>query len=199
GFGASQGLRLSAWGGDRDVDQVLPIPPAPQGNPLHSGGVIDLDNRYAGYDARWSWSGALAGRPLEVAAGMSSERQRQRRRGFENFAGEALGVRGQLRRNERNEVEADDLYAQAWWRFAPRWSLLLGARHSDVEFTSRDFYVRDGNPDDSGRVDYSETSPVVGVTFAPSAHLRIYASAGRGFETPTFNELSYRADGGAGP
>ena len=27
---------------------------------------------------------------------------------------------------------------------------------------------------------------------------RLYASAGRGFETPTFNELGYRADGGAG-
>ena len=198
GFGDSQGLRLSAWGGEREVDQVLPIPPAPQRNPLHSGGVIDLDNRYAGYDARWSRSGTLAGRPLELVAGVAGERQRQHRRGFENFVGEALGVRGALRRDERNEVETDDLYAQAWWRFAPRWSLLLGARHSDVGFTSRDFYVGAGNPDDSGRVDYSETSPVAGVTFAASEHLRLYASAGRGFETPTFNELSYRADGGAG-
>ncbi|MBJ6979240.1 TonB-dependent receptor [Luteimonas sp. MC1895] len=198
GFGQAQALRLSAWGGDREVTQVLPIPPAPQRNPLHSGGVIDLDNRYAGYDARWSWSGSLADRPLEVAAGIAGERQRQRRRGFENFVGDALGVRGALRRDERNEVETEDLYAQAWWRFAPRWSLLLGARRSEVEFTSRDGYVTAGNPDDSGRVDYSETSPVAGITFAPSEHLRIYASAGRGFETPTFNELSYRADGGAG-
>lgn len=198
GFGQAQALRLSAWGGDREVTQVLPIPPAPQRNPLHSGGVIDLDNRYAGYDARWSWSGALAGRPLELAAGLSGERQRQHRRGFENFVGESLGVRGTLRRDERNEVESDDLYAQAWWRFAPRWSLLLGARRSEATFTSRDHYVTAGNPDDSGRVDYAETSPVAGITFAPSEHLRIYASAGRGFETPTFNELSYRADGGAG-
>ncbi|HEY4531246.1 MAG TPA: TonB-dependent receptor [Luteimonas sp.] len=198
GFGDAQALRLSAWGGDREVTQVLPIPPAPQRNPLHSGGVIDLDNRYAGYDARWSWSGALAGRPLELAAGVAGERQRQHRRGFENFVGESLGVRGALRRDERNEVESDDLYAQAWWRFTPRWSLLLGARRSEATFTSRDRYVTAGNPDDSGRVDYAETSPVAGVTFAPSEHLRIYASAGRGFETPTFNELSYRTDGGAG-
>ena len=28
--------------------------------------------------------------------------------------------------------------------------------------------------------------------------MRVYASIGKGFETPTFNELSYRADGGAG-
>ena len=198
GFGDAQALRLSAWGGDREVTQVLPIPPAPQANPLHSGGVIDLDNRYAGFDARWSWSGALAGRPLEVAAGAAGERQRQHRQGFENFVGDALGVRGTRRRDERNEVETHDLYAQAWWQFAPRWSLLLGARHSDVDFASRDHYIAAGNPDDSGRVAYSETAPVAGITFAPSGHLRIYASAGRGFETPTFNELSYRADGGAG-
>ena len=34
--------------------------------------------------------------------------------------------------------------------------------------------------------------------FAPGQDLRLYLSAGRGFETPTFNELGYRADGGAG-
>ena len=198
GFGDAQALRLSAWGGDREVMQVLPIPPVAQANPLHSGGVIDLDNRYAGFDARWSWSGSLASRPLELAAGANGERQRQRRRGFENFVGDEPGVRGALRRDERNEVGTDDLYAQAWWQLAPRWSLLAGARHSEVTFTSRDHYVAAGNPDDSGRVDYSETSPVAGITFAPSEHLRIHASVGRGFETPTFNELSYRADGGAG-
>src|SRR5690606_2930989 len=149
GFGQAQAVRLAAWGGDREVTQVLPIPPAPQRNPLHSGGVIDLDNRYAGFDARWSWSGTLAGQPLEVAAGVAGERQRQHRRGFENFVGDALGVRGTRRRDERNEVETHDLYAQAWWQFAPRWSLLLGARHSDVDFASRDHYIAAGNPDDS--------------------------------------------------
>ena len=198
GFGEAQALRLSAWGGDREVTQVLPIPPAPQANPLHSGGVIDLDNRYAGFDARWSWRGVLAGRPLEATVGAAGERQRQHRQGFENFVGDALGVRGARRRDERNEVETTDVYAQAWWRFAPRWSLLLGARHSDVDFSSRDGYITAGNPDDSGRVAYAETSPVAGITFAPSEQLRLYASVGRGFETPTFNELSYRADGGAG-
>src|SRR5690606_36065794 len=37
-----------------------------------------------------------------------------------------------------------------------------------------------------------------GLMFAPNDRTRVYLSAGRGFETPTFNELSYRADGGAG-
>jgi iron complex outermembrane receptor protein len=75
---------------------------------------------------------------------------------------------------------------------------LLGARHSEVQFRSSDRYVTASNPDDSGKRDYRATTPVAGLVFRASDDLRLYASAGRGFETPTFNELGYRADGGAG-
>ncbi|KPN16926.1 ligand-gated channel [Xanthomonas sp. Mitacek01] len=198
GIGDAQTVRAMAYGGERAVVQFLPIPPGAQANPLNSGGVIDLDNRYGGLDLRWSWQGQLAGRPLEFTVGANADRQRQHRTGFENFVGDALGVRGRLRRDERNTVENVDQFAQAYWSFAPRWSLLAGVRHSEVEFTSRDAYVTATNPDDSGRVAFRQTSPVVGLTFAPGDDLRVYLSAGRGFETPTFNEISYRADGGAG-
>jgi len=36
-------------------------------------------------DARWGWKGDLAGRPLDVVAGISADRQRQHRTGYENF------------------------------------------------------------------------------------------------------------------
>ncbi|NLG58768.1 MAG: TonB-dependent receptor [Gammaproteobacteria bacterium] len=198
GFGAAQTLRLMAYGGEREVLQFLPIPPVAQRNPLQAGAVIDLDNTYYGFDARWSMQGELAGRALEVTVGTNLDRQRQHRHGWENFVGDTLGVRGGLRRDERNRLENADVYAQAWWQLADRWALLLGARHSEVEFVSRDSYVTDGNPDDSGRVTHNHTAPVAGLTFAPRDDLRVYVSAGRGFETPTFNEISYRADGGAG-
>ncbi|MEN4904143.1 TonB-dependent receptor [Luteimonas sp. TWI1437] len=198
GVGEAHTLRAMAYGGERAVVQVLPIPAAAQANPLNSGGVIDLDNAYGGLDLRWSWEGALAGRPLELTVGANADRQRQHRQGFENFAGDALGVRGARRRDERNTVENRDQFAQAYWAFAPRWSLLAGVRHSEVEFVSRDAYVTATNPDDSGRIAYRQTSPVAGLMFAPRDDLRAYLSAGRGFETPTFNELGYRSDGGAG-
>jgi len=44
-------------------------------------------------------------------------------------------------------------------------------------------------------VRYSATLPAAGVTYAPDEQWRIYAAAGRGFETPTFNELAYRSVG----
>ena len=59
-------------------------------------------------------------------------------------------------------------------------------------------YITEDNPDDSGRVAYSATTPVAGLLLRAGADWHLYASFGRGFETPTFNELAYRADGGAG-
>ena len=197
-FAAGHRLRAMAYGGRREVEQYLALPIAAQANPLNAGGVIDLDNDYGGADLRWSWTGDLGGRPFELSAGVNADRQRQQRRGYEDFVGTTLGVRGAQRRNERNQAWNADQYAQAWWQLASRWSLLVGARHSRVGFRSDDDYVTAGNPDDSGRVVFGRTTPVAGVTFAPTDALRLYASVGRGFETPTFNEIGYRADGGAG-
>lgn len=197
-FGHGHVLEAMTYGGRRDIEQFLALPAAAQANPLNSGGVIDLDNDYGGLDLRWSWQGTLGGRPFEFTAGTNADRQRQHRRGYENFVGGLLGVRGTLRRDERNRVDNTDHYAQAWWQFADRWSLLAGVRHSRVRFRSDDAYIAPGNPDDSGRVDYAEATPVAGLVFSPTDDWRLYASVGRGFETPTFNELGYRADGGAG-
>ena len=198
GFGEGHTLRALAYGGTRQIEQILALPVSAQNNPLNSGGLIDLDSDYGGGDLRWSWHGELASRPVEFSAGLNADRQRQHRLGFENYVGTTLGERGRLRRDERNEVDNIDQYAQAWWQFAPRWSLLTGVRRSRVGFESRDDYIVGTNPDDSGRVDYAQTTPVAGLMFAPADNLRLYLSMGRGFETPTFNELGYRSDGGAG-
>jgi iron complex outermembrane recepter protein len=197
-FGDGHALRAMAYGGRREVEQFLALPMAAQANPLNAGGVIDLDGRYQGIDLRWNWRGSVAGGPFELAVGASADGMRQHRRGYENFVGTTLGVRGALRRDERNRVDNADQYAQAWWRFAPRWALQAGVRHSRVDFRADDDYVTEANPDDSGRVRYARTTPVAGVVFSPHDDARVYLSAGRGFETPTFNELGYRADGGAG-
>ncbi|MEO6519402.1 MAG: TonB-dependent receptor [Pseudoxanthomonas sp.] len=197
--GAAHRWQAQVYGGRRAVEQFLSLPVAAQRNPLNAGGVIDLDSDYGGADLRWSWQGALAARPFEFTLGANVDQQTQARRGYENFIGDTLGVKGRLRREESNRVRNVDGFAQAWWQFTPRWSLLAGARRSDVQFTTHDQYVTATNPDDSGRVRYAETTPVAGLMFKASDDLRWYVSAGRGFETPTFNELGYRADGGAGP
>lgn len=194
----TQTLRLMAYAGRRAVEQYQSIPKAAQASPLHAGGVIGLDGGYGGADARWAWHGTLLGRPLELTAGASLDRQRQHRSGYENFVGDTLGVKGALRRDQRDTVENAGPFAQAWWQWSARWSALLGVRHSQVRFRSADRYVTAANPDDSGRRDYAATTPVAGLVFRAGQDLRLYASTGRGFETPTFNELGYRNDGRAG-
>ena len=198
---AAMDLRLSVHGGTRAVTQYLSVPVAAQANPLSAGGVIDLDNGYGGVDLRLGWQSADGS--LELTAGASAGLQRQHRAGYENFmavAGETpvLGARGARRRDQIDTVHNVDQYAQAWWRMSPAWSLQAGARRSVVRFRSADRYVTAANPDDSGRVAYAQVTPVAGLVFAADEDLRVYLSAGQGFETPTFTELAYRADGAAG-
>jgi iron complex outermembrane receptor protein len=190
--------RAMLYAGQRAVQQFLSIPLAAQRNPLQSGAVIDLDGTYGGTDLRWTRRGELAGGETEWVLGASFDSQHQARTGYENFIGDRLGVIGALRRDQTDAVSSFDQYAQWYWHFAPRWSLLLGVRHDAVRFRTRDHYITARNPDDSGGVDYAATTPVAGVQWRVHDNLRLHASYGSGFETPSFNELGYRRDGAPG-
>lgn len=191
----SNELRAMVYYGERDTVQYQAIPVAAQLNPRHSGGVIDLSRRYAGADLRWTSRYELGGRPLTMIVGVAYDELREERRGYENFAGSDLGVKGGLRRDETNKIWNIDPYLQMSWQFAPRWTLDAGLRHSTIRFDSRDHYMVPGNGDDSGKARYKEWLPVGSLSYSPTADLSFYVSAGRGFETPTFNEISYRNDG----
>lgn len=197
-LGEAHLLAGTAWRGTRRTFQMLAVPVAAQGNPLSGGGAIDLDRDYGGADLRWTVRGTPGGMPLALTLGAQHERADERRRGFENFAGASLGVVGRLRRDEDNRVTGNDLYAQLDWEPSPRWRLNAGARRSEVRFDTRDRYIAPGNPDDSGALRHARTSPVAGVLFRATPWLSVFANAGEGFETPTFAELAYRADGASG-
>jgi iron complex outermembrane receptor protein len=198
GIAEHQTVRLMAYGGRRQVEQFLSIPPAAQNSPTSAGGNIDLSGDYRGADLRWSYRHQLAGRPFDISIGLAVDGNDQIRRGYENFLDGRLGVRGRLRRDEDNIVRTFDQYLQATWDVADDWSLSLGARHSRVRFRVDDRYVVGANPDDSGDVEHSATTPVLGLLYRLTERSRLYATVGRGFETPTFAELGYRNDGASG-
>jgi iron complex outermembrane receptor protein len=191
-------VRALAYDGHRNTEQFQAIPVGPQASPLHPGGVIELGRDYRGGDLRWTAKTALADAPFTIVAGLSYDALAERRRGFQNFIGPTLGVQGALRRDETNDVWNFDQYLQASWQVAPRWTLHGGLRHSDVRFSSEDHYIVGPNPNDSGSLSFGATLPVVGVMFAASDDVHLYATAGRGFETPTLNELAYRPSGATG-
>jgi len=191
-------LRWMVYGGERRVTQFLAVPVAAQANPLSGGGVVGLHSPYRGMDLRWEHHSLVHQQPVDVVIGVSVDRQDQQRRGFENFVGDQLGVRGRLRRDEDNRVSSDTLYAQFAWQPSDVWYLYGGLRRTRVRFRSRDEYVTPDNPDDSGAVEFDATTPVFGASVRLRPGLHLYASVGRGLETPTFDELGYRTDGSAG-
>jgi len=191
-------VRLLAYTGHRGTEQFQAIPVAPQANPLHPGGVISLSRDYGGADVRWTWKTRLAEMPFDLVAGFAYDTLSEHRQGFQNFVGTTLGVQGAPRRDENNHASNSDPYVQASWQLGPQWTLNAGVRHSRVRIRSADQYVVGTNPDDSGSTDYEATLPVVGVLYALNEQVHLYATAGRGFETPTLNELSYRPDGQTG-
>ena len=200
---AANAVRLMFYAGHRGTEQFQAIPKSTQGGPLSPGGVISLGRDYRGIDLRWTFKTALADRPFTLVAGLAYDGLDEQRRGYQNFtvvgAVTTLGVKGELRRDETNTVSNVDQYVQASWQLAPQWTLNAGLRHSSVRFASADHYITPGkNPDDSGSADYAATLPVLGLMFALDPNVHLYATAGRGFETPTLNELAYRSGGGTG-
>lgn len=194
----ASGARVSGYGGSRDVLQFLAVPLAAQAAPTSGGGVVDLGRRYAGVEARAWHTLALAGGPLRVGVGIDLERLDEDRRGYENFVGTTLGVRGRLRRDESNRIDRADALLLAEWSPADGWVALAGLRHNRVRFASTDGYVAAGNPDDSGRRRFTAGVPAFALRWSPDAAWSLHAGIARGFETPTANELAYRADGSSG-
>lgn len=187
-------VQLSAYAGQRSTIQYQSIPPGPQGNPRHSGGVIDFDRDFSGVSGRWIGRFDLAGGKLTTTAGIDFEQSEDDRRGYENFVGATLGVKGTLRRQENDRVFSFDQYAQAEWQ-GERWTFSGGVRHSRVSFKVDDAYLSNG--DDSGSVTYEKTTPTAAVMYRLADTVNVYASAARGFEAPTFNEMFYSSGGGA--
>ena len=192
GLGPLRESRLLVYGGQRSVTQWQAIPVAAQTPATHPGGVIDFDRDYEGLDGRLSWRWERA----RLATGVTLERQRDARRGYQNFipagAGgpQQLGVTGALRRDERNVATSTEAYAQAEVDFTDRLTGTLGARSGRLRVSTRDSYLANG--DDSGDLSWRYTTPVAALRFRAAPSLNLYVSAGRGFESPTLTELAYR-------
>lgn len=189
-LGAATLLHARLYIGDRQVTQHLAIPLAAQNLATASGGVVDLDRGFGGAGLRLTHEFDI-GTPLTASIGVDYERMEERRRGFINN----FGVAGPLKRDEDNTVTGTDFYTQIEWRPLPRLNLLAGLRRSRVAFRSEDFFVQGSNPDDSGSISYSRTTPGAGISYALLPAAGVYANIGRGFETPTFAELANRAGG----
>jgi iron complex outermembrane recepter protein len=189
-----QSVFVSAYAGQRSTIQYQSIPKSTQtASTKQAGGIIDFDRDFAGASTRWVGRFQLAGGKLTTTVGIDYEQAIDNRRGYENFIGTTLGVKGALRRAEEDRVASFDQYAQAEWQ-GERWTFTGGVRHSHIDFTVDDAFLSNGN--DGGSVSYEKTTPTIAAMFRLLPTVNLYASAARGFEAPTFNELFYSGPGG---
>ena len=179
-----------AYWGQRAVTQYQSIPRTAQGGVNHAGGVIDFDRNFYGTDLRWTGKDILPN--TQLIAGVAVDAMTEDRKGYQNFLGDRLGVKGELRRDEDNTLWNLDPYLQASYHFAPDWTLDAGLRYSNVHFKSTDKFLANG--DNSGKTDYHKFLPSAALSWQILPELMTYVSYAQGFETPTFTEMSYPAN-----
>jgi iron complex outermembrane receptor protein len=184
-LGTADTLNARIYSGTRKVMQTL----STAGSAANSaGGVVDLNNDFHGAALSWTHAMKANGMPFNWTVGIDGDALRQWRRGFVNNNGTA----GATRRDEIDRASNVDLFGQLDWTLHPEWKASLGVRSSRVRLAVEDRYVTAASPDDSGSVEYSNTSPVLGLVWNAREDLNIYANLGRGFETPTLTEIAYR-------
>jgi iron complex outermembrane receptor protein len=185
-------LHIGLWDGNRSVTQFQAFSKAFQAPASHSGGVVDFDRNFWGTDINWQDMRELAGGRLTSTVGVEHGRSSDDRKGYENFVGNIFGVQGKLRRDERDVVSSTDPYLQSEWQGA-HWQFTAGVRHSRMRVAVDDHFLGNGN--DSGSLRYSHSTPLLGIMYKLAPDVNLYATAARGFEAPTLNELFYSGSG----
>lgn len=189
-FSPQNSLSLMGYYGTRDNEQYQTLGA--------TGRVAAIDRQFSGSELKWTHKSSLAGRPFNVVAGLNYDEMEDVRNQY-NAANGVL-IPGATR-DELQRVHNLDQFVQATLESSENWLLVAGLRHTEIKFDIDD---RIPAPvDGSGKLKFSNTSPVLGATYKLTPRVNLYANYGRGFETPTFIELTYignpLANGGAGP
>lgn len=159
--------------------------------------AVGIERSFGGFDARWNYKDTLAGKPFAISAGLNYDAMSDDRDTYNAYLGE-LNYRNAVTRSEMQRVRNFDQYIQASFEPTEQWLLIGGLRHTKISFEVNDNYLSDGNS--GGKNSYTNTSPVLGATYKVTPAFNLYANYGRGFETPTFIEITYdNPDTGTGP
>jgi iron complex outermembrane receptor protein len=174
-FDESHSVRLRGYGLTRDFDGNLPCPFV---------GHSAFDRTFVGGGGEYAFTGALAGRPLRLVAGVELTDQEDNRQGWQASPD---GVRGDLNEDQLELVDTVSLYTLAELALGDDLLLTLGGRYVDIEFELDDRFLTDG--DNSDDVSFSEFTPMAGLTYSVRDWLNLYVSVSTSFETPTFAQL----------
>ena len=171
-LGANQRLEVSPYFQYRDID-----------HPIFR--VISQISRDYGAEVRYENTNQLGGRNSRLVLGVQPAFMNMDNRQFDNVA----GAHGQLRKYQKDEVEALAVYAEEMLAVSPRLSLILGARFDYSTRKTADAFLSDG--DQSDERTYQPLSPKIGVLYGfPSGNGQLFANVSRSFEPPLLLELN---------
>ncbi len=150
--------------------------------PFTGGGAVDLERFFYGVGAQYSLGGSLP-EAFNLTFGVDLERQDDDRKRFDNND----GTLGAMVFNQNEQVDNIGVYLQGQYEFNETWSMVGGIRYDELSYDVTDRYMPDG--DDSGTLDFSETSPSLSVNYKTPRGV-LFASYSSSFETPTTTELA---------
>ncbi len=154
-----------------------------------TGAWVGLDSAYYGLGLQYNRSSQIAGHSVQWVAGYEWDHQGSTRQG----GAAALGQQTSTTRNEYDQAGNSDFFVQTTTQLTHEWAMVAGVRLSSVQLSSADHYLSDGNG--SGSESFRANTPVLGLSYRASDALNIFANYGRGFESPTLNEVAYDGAG----
>jgi iron complex outermembrane receptor protein len=151
-----------------------------------------LDRDYYGLGLSYSSKSSIAGKDTLWVTGFDFDKSTEINQAGTATANSAAKT-GSLSRNEDRLAQNTDFYAQANMLLNEKWSILGGARSTNVKLASSNLGgITGATPTGSlGEVKFNAVNPVIGVTYHATERMNIYANYGRGLETPTLAEMSY--------
>lgn len=177
--------QLAFWQGQREVTQRLAFTGAAI---TSAGGDIALDRQYYGLNGQKQFT-VLPN--FTTTLGGAWVRSNDERQGYVND----FGQRGELRRDETNIAENNDIFLRFNYQPLSALSVDGGIRYTELSYTIRDRFIEGANPDDSGNKTYYQFAAAIGLNYQLAEQWSWFISSGHGFEAPTLAELAYRSSG----
>jgi len=154
--------------------------------PFTDGGQVAFDRFFFGGGAQYTFTGARN----QLTVGFDIDVQQDDRQNFDNLN----GLRGPLALNQEEDVSSYGIFIQDEFQLLENLDISAGVRFDRIEFDVTDKFFADG--DDSGNLEFNETSPMVGFTWRALQGVNIYGNISTSFETPTTTEFDNPAGGG---
>jgi iron complex outermembrane receptor protein len=177
-FEGGHSLLLRSYYVGRDFSNRLPFDVNSNGQ----GGSVDLDRGFAGVGGHYGWSGAFGGMSNELVLGFDYDAQRDHRRRYANNQ----GVLGDLTTNQDEDVTNLGFFIQDMLDLSESLRLTVGGRIDNVDYRVTD---RTGEGGD-GKRDFTEFSPMAGLSWGRTEAVNIYGNVSRSFDPPATTELA---------